>query len=228
MLRPARHVKAAVGRLQWHHRHLGRLQQRHPSAVRPQARPAAAAQGQYHHVGGQGHWPLRRIKRPGVALQPHPAVPHVELHPRHTQAVQPGAQQRGGFHVAGKHPARAAHKSVHAQCFGPVAQLRRAQMLQPGADLRLPGAITGGKKFGRLGVREVEPALARQQKFATHRRHGIAQLHRHPRLGQHFRRHQARRPPANHQRGGALGLLFFLHGFFQGDGCCVRGRGYRG
>ncbi|MNL88156.1 hypothetical protein D3C87_2177000 [compost metagenome] len=66
---------------------------------------------------------------------------------------------------------------------------------------------------------EVEPALARQQKFAPHRGHGIKQMHRDACLGEHLGRHQPR-GAASHddgiaaQRGSGVGV-----GVGQGGGC---------
>ena len=53
---------------------------------------------------------------------------------------------------------------------------------------------------------QIEPALARQQKLAAHRRHGVVDLHRHRRThtGQHLSRHDVEQRPFYEMLGVAL------------------------
>jgi len=79
----------------------------------------------------------------------------------------------------------------------------RIHAFKPLADFGLARAKTGVEQFGRLGVREVQPTPASQQEFAANRRHGVKQMDRHTRTGQHIGGHQARRPTAHN---GHIGL----------------------
>ena len=45
------HIKTAIARLQRRYDHTLLCEPRHPSAIRPQARPTAAAQGQHQGLG---------------------------------------------------------------------------------------------------------------------------------------------------------------------------------
>ena len=65
------------------------------------------------------------------------------------------------------------------------------------SNLRLAGGVAAGKGLVRLGMREVEPALACQQKLAAHRGHGVKQVRGHAALGQHFCRHEPGGATAN-------------------------------
>jgi hypothetical protein len=125
-------------------------------------------------------------------------MPHGKLHAGLAQALQPGAQQRRGLHVLGKHAARAADKGFHAQGFGPGAQLGGAEGGQQRLQLRGALAITADKNLRRLGMREIEPAYAGQQELAACRGHGVIHLHPHGRAGagQGFGGHQAGGPAA--------------------------------
>jgi hypothetical protein len=54
-------------------------------------------------------------------------VTHVEHHAARPQARQPASQQRRGFHVAGKHPARGTDESLDPEAADKGPQvLRRA------------------------------------------------------------------------------------------------------
>ena len=122
-------------------------------------------------------------------------MPHGELNARRPQTMQPAAQQRRGFHVFGKDPARTADKGVYAQAFSPLAHLSSAEVGQQG--LQRGGAVAVARVEGDrwLGMREVQAAFARQQKLATDRWHGVKHLHRQRRASarQNFSGHQARR-----------------------------------
>ena len=112
--------------------------------------------------------------------------------------MQPGPQKRGGLHVFGEHPARAANKSFNAQRLRPGLQLGRTKGGQQRLDLRLAFAITRHEGPGGLGVREIQAAFTCQQKLAAHRRHGVIHLYQNgrTRTGQNFSGHQARRATA--------------------------------
>ena len=194
----AQHVKTTVGGPQRRHGHTALRQKRHPGTIRPQACPAAAAQRQHHRPGGHRHLARRGCKTQGTIVRPaQPAVSHVEHHALPAQALQPGAQQGRGLHVGGEHAAGGAHEGLYTQALRPGPDLGPAKFLQQRFELRLALCIAADKRSMGLGMCEVEPALARQQKLAPHRRHGVEQMNGHPRLGQHLGRHQARRATAD-------------------------------
>ncbi|MNZ88856.1 hypothetical protein D3C78_1077570 [compost metagenome] len=194
----AQHIKTAIGRLQRRYRHAPLLQPWRPGAVRAQARPARAAQGQHRGPRTHAHFTGRRGKaHRAVHVPAQPAVAGVEHHAQAAQLQQPGTQQRRGFHAHGKHPARSADKGFHAQGRGPGADLFGAKCLQHGFDLRLPRAETPGKQRRGLRVGQVQTALAGQQEFAPYRRHGIKQVDAHTGLRQALGRHQSGRPAAD-------------------------------
>ena len=131
-------------------------------------------------------------------LQPDADLPEVAVAPhRLTQAVQPGTQQRRGLHVGGEHAARAADKGVHPQRLRPGAQCIRPKALQQPRHLRLARAVALLKLWQRLGVRQVQPTLAGQQKLAAHRGHGVHHVYRHTGCRQHLGGHQAGRAAAD-------------------------------
>ena len=196
-------VEAAIGRLERHHRHAARRQWRHPGAVRAQPRPAGAAQRQQHRAGAHPARAGGRVEQQcPVRVPARPAVTHVKAH-RHArrrgvaQPLQPGAQQRRGLHVGGKHAPGGAHERRHAQPFGPGAQGVGAKLANQRLDGGAARPIAPGKGIERLGVRQVQPTLARQQKLAPHRRHGVEQVHGAACRREHFRRRQPGRAGAD-------------------------------
>ena len=212
-------VKTAVGRQQGCQHHTLRLKPRHPRAVGAQARPAAPAKRQQHGVGLCLHRTLRRVEAQcharctirRIGMPAVPAMAHVKLHGhargRVAQALQPGAQQGCCFHVRGKDPARSADKSIDAERLGPVTQLRGIEILQQVCNLLAPRAVARDKNIGRLRVREVEPTLAREQKLAPDRGHGVIDVHLDPGATEHLGRHQTGRPCAHHHH--------FFHALFR-------------
>ena len=192
------HIKTAVGRLQRRHFHIAFGQQRHPGPVRTQPCPAGTAQRQ-HHSARLHQGVVRRCGKAQRTLGA-PAletVPHVELHALAAQPLQPGAQQGRSLEVGGKHAPRSADKGLHPQPLRPVAQLGRAEVLQQPSHHLLARAIACVEGLRWLGMGQVQPTFAGQQKLAPHARHGIEHLHAHTGIGQCFSGHQARRPGAN-------------------------------
>ncbi|MNK50851.1 hypothetical protein D3C87_697360 [compost metagenome] len=200
MLAPACAVEAAIGRQQRRHRHALCLQPRRPRAVGAQARPARAAQGQHHGIGLGGDLARRRREAQRVRIEgpiTHPAMPHVELHARGAQTMQPGAQQGRGLHVGREHAARGADEGLDAQSGRPLARLLRTEFGEQRLELRAALAEAGHEHIERLGVREVEAAAAGQQKLAAHRGHRVVHVHLRAGRAQHFGRHQAGRSAAD-------------------------------
>ena len=175
-------VEAAVGRHQ--RRHVDALpgQPRLPGAVRAQPRPARAAQRQHDCIVRARPRPLRRVEaeRPATALRglelSGPAVARMQHQPGRAQPVQPGAQQRRGLHALGKDLAGAADEGRDALRVHPGAQRLGAEAVEPRADLGGALAVATAEGRLRLGMGDVEPALAGKQELAPDRGHGIEEL----------------------------------------------------
>ena len=224
-----RDVEATVGRQQRRDRYAARSQQRHPGAVGPQTRPAAAPQGQQQCPGTHPDRAGGCVEAQDLAVggPARPAVAHVKLHRRPArrrvpQTLQPGAQQRRGFHVGGKHPARAADKGLDTQPRRPGSHLGGAELAQQCLDLPATGTIALGKTVGRFRMGQIHAALAREQELAAHRRHGVEQVHRHAGGREHLGGHQAGRATAHNghrhlQIGRQVGRMV---------GCSGHGKGF--
>ena len=70
-----------------------------------------------------------------VRVETLPAVPHVEVHARHAQPVQPGAQQRRGLQVGRKDAARGADEVSTPSSRAPGADGLAIKDAQPGLDV---------------------------------------------------------------------------------------------
>ncbi len=78
------------------------LQWQHPGAVRTEARPTAAAEGEQGGVGVYGFFASVLAMRKSPSIIPaKPAVAWITT-PLSRKRLRPGAQQRRGFHVGGK------------------------------------------------------------------------------------------------------------------------------
>ena len=190
----ARHVKAAVGRLQWRNLHPlaassgtqatsepRRGQLAPPSASTVAPRPRAAARRRWQST--------RRRRHPNQ-----PAVAHVQHHASCTQPRQPGAEQRRGLHVGGKDAPRGADKRIDAQALRPGAQLLGAKDAQQRLDLCAALAEARHKGPKRLGGSD-SARPAGQQNLRPTEGHGVEHMHRMARLGQYFGSHQPGRAP---------------------------------
>jgi hypothetical protein len=69
----------------------------------------------------------------------------VENHAGTAQALQPGAQERRGFHVGGENASGAADEGFHAKASRPFAQGRWTKGVEQWRQLILPAAIAGAK-----------------------------------------------------------------------------------
>ncbi len=173
-------------------------QQRHPGSVGAQTRPAGASQRQHRGARGHALLPGGAGKAQGaVGIPTQPAVAHVQHHASCTQPRQPGAEQRRGLHVGGKDAPRGADKRIDAQALRPGAQLLGAKDAQQRLDLCAALAEARHKGLEGLGVGQIQPALAGQQKLAPDRGHGVEHMHRMARLGQYFGSHQPGRAAAD-------------------------------
>ena len=121
----------------------------------------------------------------------------MELHALAAKPLKPGTQQWRSLQVARKHTPGGANEGFHPQLLCPGAQFGRAKVLQKASDHLLARAIAFIESLGGLGMGQVQPTLAGQQKLAPHAGHGIKHLHAHAGIGQCFSSHQACRPGAN-------------------------------
>ncbi|MNC47837.1 hypothetical protein D3C75_969220 [compost metagenome] len=91
----------------------------------------------------------------------------VDNYPVVAQALEPGTQQRGGFHIAGENPARAADKRLDAQVVNPLAQCISVKAFeQPGNFARAFG-VTGDEGRVRFGMGDVHATDASQKEFSS-------------------------------------------------------------
>ncbi|MNL19547.1 hypothetical protein D3C87_1407540 [compost metagenome] len=119
---PGLHFEAAIARLQRRQSYAALLQWQHPGAVRTEARPTAAAEGEQGGVGVYGFFAFGAGDAQVTLFIPaKPAVAGVDNYAAVAQALEPGAQQRCGFHVGGEYPAGAADEGFDAQVMNPLA-----------------------------------------------------------------------------------------------------------
>ncbi|MCY1422436.1 hypothetical protein D9M71_381130 [compost metagenome] len=120
---PACHFKTAVAGLQRRDIHSPFGQQRLPATVGAEPCPAAATQSQYHDGSVNQAFALWISNPQGtLGIPAQPAMAGVDNYPTVAQALEPGTQQRCGFHVGGEHPARGADEGFDAQTMNPLAQ----------------------------------------------------------------------------------------------------------
>src|SRR5690606_17353496 len=136
-----------------------------------------------------------------------PAMVHVDRHALRAQAPDPAPQQRRGLAVEREHPSRTADEGVHAQPACPGAQRVGIEPLQPAADLGRALAVAAGEQRARIGVGEVEPALAGDQELAAYRALALVQVHAQAGLAQALGREQAGGPAADHRDAGDVGVV---------------------
>jgi len=163
-----RHIEAAVRRQQGRDPDPALRQQRHPRAVRPQLRPAAAAERQHHGIGAHVQLTLWicKVQRSivGPAL---PAMAHMEAHPGFAQAVQPGAQQRRSLHILGKNPPRRTDEGLDPQPVDPFAQGVGRKGFEQRPDRIGTHAVARQEHSEWLGMGDVHAADAGQQELAA-------------------------------------------------------------
>ncbi|MNF89686.1 hypothetical protein D3C84_722200 [compost metagenome] len=134
---PGLHLEAAITGLQRRQSYAALLQWQHPRAVRTQARPTAATEGEQGGIGLHGCFAFRAVDTQSATLVPaEPAVAGVDNYAAVAQALEPGAQQWRGFHVGGEYPAGTADEGFDAQVMNPLAQRFGAEAAQQRGDLR--------------------------------------------------------------------------------------------
>ena len=122
---------------------------------------------------------------------------NVDLYPDTTQSMQPGAQQRGGFHPLGKHPSRRADKGFNPQIMHPGTQCLRRKTVKQRLKLRTTFAVAGTEGLVVLAMGDVQATDTGAQEFPSGRRHDV--VYRHPPAGKRecLGSHQPRRAGAN-------------------------------
>ena len=192
-------LEAAVRRTQRRDLHPRGRQHRGPAAIAAQLRPAGAAEREDGGIGPHLQRAVGRVEAQCAVVGPAgPALLDMQRHALRAQPPHPAAQQRCGLAVERKHASRAADVGIDAQATRPVAQCVGIEALEPAADGRGAFAVAAGEQRPRIGMGEVEPALARDQELASHRALGLEQVHREPGGPQAFGGHQAGRPAADH------------------------------
>ena len=184
-------------------RHAARLQQRHPGAVRCPVAQLAPPKIKHHGAGAARHpHPWAAASAGPVSVQPRQRVFCALRSARPpTQPVQPwkAAAARAFMSVGTRGP------SCRQRCPPPVPAPRRAaHRAQNLAAAALPvaGARRKGRCFKsgqRLGVRQVQPTLAGQQKLVRPTEGMVHHVHRHPAAATAPRPSDTgRRPPTTH------------------------------
>ncbi len=121
----------------------------------------------------------------------------MQAHPLFFQAAHPAAQQRRSLAVDREHAAGAADVGFHAEASGPVTQRLRVEAIQPSAHGRGLLAVTAVEQRPRIGMGEVETALAGDQELAARRTLGLVQVNVQPRSAQALGGEQAGRATAD-------------------------------
>ena len=209
-------IETAVGRFQRRDVDAARGQWGHPGAVRTQLRPAATAGGQHHRIGVCPRHAVGGVEpQCAVVVPAGPAVLDMEAHPGLLQAAHPAAQQRRGLAVEREYPARTAHVRLHTEAPRPLAQSRAVEVGQPRTHLCCAFAIARHEQVVRVGVGQVQAALAGDQELAPGRTLGLVQVHGVAGGAHGLGGHQAGRAAAD-------------DGYAAYCGCCVVHAGQRG
>jgi len=122
-------------------------------------------------------WKSKRVPAIGQVLDALPAMTDVKAHAGFAQAMQPGSQQRCGFHVGGENTSGTADKSFDTQTVDPVAQCFLPERIKQWGDAAGTFAITGAEGIHCFGMGDVHAALAGHQEFPADRRHGVIDVY---------------------------------------------------
>ena len=111
---------------------------------------------------------------------------------------QPGVQNGRSFHPDRENPVGSADEGFDAETTRPgYAPAAGRKAGRSGSNLRTARAVTGEELFEGFGVGQVQAALASQQEFTPHGRHGVVEVDLHPALDQYFGGHQPGRAAAD-------------------------------
>ncbi len=170
----SRNWRAAADRGAAADRNAGLRKRRDPAAVRPEPRPARAAERQHGHIRPVGDDRAVGPREGERAVLPSDeAVAHREGDAGVVEPAQPRAQQRRCLHRLGKHPAAGADEGRLAQRLAPVAQALRRKRRDRRAQRRVLRVVAAEKALQRFAVGEIEPAAAGEQEFPSDRRHAV-------------------------------------------------------
>ena len=112
------------------------------------------------------------MRPPGLDLDK--AMPRLNLNTQLAQPCDPSPQQRRGFHLLGIDPSTARLKGFDAKPPRPFTKSARVEFVQQVFPKHsIPAAITRHECFHAFAMREIQAALARNQKLATQRWHRI-------------------------------------------------------
>ncbi|MNG04562.1 hypothetical protein D3C84_876980 [compost metagenome] len=84
------------------------------------------------------------------------------------QTLEPGAQQRRGFHVGGEDATGAADEGFDAQFMNPLAQRIGTEAAQQRRNLRCAFGVAREERRVGFGVGDVHAADAGQEEFSSH------------------------------------------------------------
>ena len=196
-LRP-RDREAAIGGPERRYRHAARSERLHPSAVRPEPRPACTAKREDGCARIDSAFSIGRLKQKlPIVVPAGPAVAQCELHAHRIKPPEPCTQQRRGLERRWKNPAAGADEGWLPQRLAPCAQPSWRERLDHSCKPRLRFAVARQKFRQRFAVRQIEAATSRHQKFAAGRRHCIIDRDAGSASRQHLGRHQPGRTGAD-------------------------------
>src|SRR5690606_7807289 len=176
-MRAPSHIKTAIGGTERRDVDAAFGEQSRPCAISAKAGPACAAKSEYGRVDAEGDIAFKCVETEGAFAGPSgPAMACVEGNALLRKPPRPGAQQRRGFHGGGEDAARTADESFNAKGGRPVAYRFRGKARKGGLKLRARSAEACQKSFEGFTMRDVEAALACEQKFATERWHGFEKV----------------------------------------------------
>ncbi len=167
-----------------------------PASIRSQARPGRPAARQNGRIRGYG-LPIVQPQS-AVGAEAGPAPPRGDPHSGPGQPPEPRAQQRRGFHRAGKHPAAAADEGRLPEVFAPGDQAIGRKCRDCLRQCAASRVIAAEQPVQSLAMRQVQPATSGHQQLAPDRRHVIQHRHRRAAGGQRLGRHQPGRSAADH------------------------------
>lgn len=118
----------------------------------------------------------------GANLEAAPAMAHGKADARLAQAVNPAAEERSGFHLAGINPAGGGGEGFHLKSPRPFPQGVGREIANegiPGFARHARTIVIRKKLFERFGLGEIEAAFAGHEKLAADGGLGVEESHVH-------------------------------------------------
>ena len=185
-------IETAVRRLQRRHRDAALSQQWHPGGIAAQHRPTTSTQREHDGIGAHTTLAIRMCETQSAPVTPtEPTVVHMEADAIRTQAPHPTAQQWRRFQIEREYATGTAHKSFNTQFARPRAHSGRIELRKPASDFAATRAIACEECVGVFRMRQVQTALAGDEKFAPDRAQAIVELHVGTGRTRDLRRHQS-------------------------------------